>query len=301
MIDRFLPPELDPDRTAARIGLISDTHMPARCAALPPMLFDVLRGVDLVLHAGDVGELWVLDELSAIAPVVAVHGNDETAGAQRELPYQQIVAAGGRRILLTHGHYPDRAEEMASRKDDAWGPKLGRRAAMGKRAGARIVVFGHTHIPMAVEYDGVLLVNPGALACPNLETRQRVRSVAVLAIRDDGAPFVTHIDLARPDAPFAPRIDWEAGFRAALARCGASILAPDLAAHFSRLSATIERVAPETGWAPYLRLAHRCWSGAQDVITRAELLAAYQDDPDIAPEAKAEIAAMLRAGKSPLP
>ena len=189
--------------------------MPARCAALPSAVFDVLRGVDMVLHAGDVGELWVLDRLSAIAPVIAVYGNDSTPDEARELPYQQIVAVGGQRILLTHAHYPDRAEEMESRKDDGWQPKLARRAAMGKRAGARIVVFGHTHIPMTVEHDGILLVNPGALAAPKPTLRQRIQSVAILSIRDDGAPFVTHVDLARPDQPWTPRIDWAAGFRAA--------------------------------------------------------------------------------------
>jgi len=216
MVERFLPPELPADRVVARIGLISDTHMPTRCAALPPAVLDVLRGVDVVLHAGDVGELWVLDRLSAIAPVVAVHGNDESADAQRELPYQQIVAVGGQRILLTHAHYPDRAQEMESRKDDGWQPKLARRASMGKRAGTRIVVFGHTHIPMVVEYDGILLVNPGAIASPNPTTRQRIQTIAILSIRDDGAPFVTHVDLAHPDQPFVPHIDWQAGFRAAL-------------------------------------------------------------------------------------
>lgn len=218
MVNRFLPPALPADRVAARIGLISDTHMPQRCAELPAAVFAVLRGVDLLLHAGDVGELWVLDRLSAIAPVIAVHGNDESADAQRELPYQQLVVAGGTRILLTHAHYPDRAVEMASRADDGWQPKLARRANMGEQAGTRIVVFGHTHIPMAVEHDGVLLVNPGAIASPNPTTRQRIQTVAILFIRDDGAPFVTHIDLARPDLPFAPRIDWQAGFRAAHAR-----------------------------------------------------------------------------------
>jgi putative phosphoesterase len=218
MDDRFLPPELPAEHVAARLGLISDTHMPRRCAELPAAVFDVLRGVDLLLHAGDVGELWVLDRLSAIAPVIAVHGNDETAEAERELPYRQLVVAGGARILLTHGHYPDRAAEMASREDDAWEPKLARRAAMGRRAGARVVVFGHTHIPMAVARDGVLLVNPGAIASPNPATQQRIQTVAILFIRDDGAPFVTHVDLSHPDRPFAPRIDWQAGFRAAHAR-----------------------------------------------------------------------------------
>ncbi len=214
----YLPPELPADRVVAQIGLISDTHMPERCAELPPAVFVVLRGVDMLLHAGDVGELWVLDRLSAIAPVIAVHGNDETAEVQRELPYQQLVVAGGARILLTHGHYPDRAAEMESRKDDSWQPKLDRRAAMGQRANTRVVVFGHTHIPMAVEHAGVLLVNPGAVASPNPTVQQRVKSVAILAIRDDGAPFVTHIDLANPDRPFAPQIDWQAGFRAAHAQ-----------------------------------------------------------------------------------
>ena len=55
-----------------RIGLVSDTHMPERCDALPASLCAALGGVDLLLHAGDVGELLVLDRLSAIAPVVAV-------------------------------------------------------------------------------------------------------------------------------------------------------------------------------------------------------------------------------------
>src|SRR5215211_7634397 len=150
--DRFLPPDLPAERVAARIGLVSDTHMPERCPALPPALFEALRGVELLLHAGDVGELWVLDHLSAIAPVLAVHGNDDTADAQRELPYQQVLMAAGQRILLTHAHYPDRAQELEARKNNAWGPKLERRAAFGQRAGASVVVFGHTHVPMTYQY-----------------------------------------------------------------------------------------------------------------------------------------------------
>src|SRR5687767_15672626 len=124
--------------------------MPERLPALPLALFEALRGADLLLHAGDVGELWVLDRLSAIAPVLAVHGNDDTADAQRELPYQQILAVAEQRIVLTHAHFPDRTQELESRKNDAWRPKLERRAAFGQRAGASIVVFGHTHVPMSL-------------------------------------------------------------------------------------------------------------------------------------------------------
>src|SRR5689334_12385227 len=132
----YLPPKIPADLVAACVGLISDTHMPLRCAALPDILADVFNGVDLLLHAGYVGELWALDRLSRIAPVIAVHGNDETADAQRELPYQQVITVAGQRIVLCHSHYPIRAQEMESRRPDDWESKLGRLAGMAKRAGA---------------------------------------------------------------------------------------------------------------------------------------------------------------------
>jgi hypothetical protein len=72
MLSTFHPPGLAPGQVAACLGLISDTHMPERWPELPGAIFDVFAGVDLILHAGDVGELWVLDRLSAIAPVLAV-------------------------------------------------------------------------------------------------------------------------------------------------------------------------------------------------------------------------------------
>ena len=104
----LLPSHVSADRIVARVGLISDTHLPARCAALPSAIFDALGDVDTVLHAGEVGALGVLDELSVIAPVIAVHGNDEGVEAQGEFPYQQIIAIAGRRVLLCHSHFPDR-------------------------------------------------------------------------------------------------------------------------------------------------------------------------------------------------
>ena len=251
--------------------------MPDRCAALPPALFDALQGVELLLHAGDVGELWVLDQLAALAPVVAVHGNDDTQDAQRELPYQQVVAIASQRIVLTHAHYPDRAQELESRRDDAWGPKLDRRAAFGRRTGASIVVFGHTHVPMAYRYDGILLVNPGAIASPNYVMRQALRSVALLFIRDDGAPFAVHVDLAAPERTFEPQVDWPAGFRAALDRCSESILAPELVDDIRYLEERLRPLLPASTLSElrnvWRRVSQPCWSGERALITRADLLA----------------------------
>lgn len=303
--DILLPPELPASRVAACFGLVSDTHLPDRLATLPPDFFEALRGVDLVLHAGDVGELGVLDRLSAIAPVVAVHGNDETEEAQRGLPYSQILAVAGTRLLLTHGHYPDRAEELASRRGDDWGPKLARRVALGREVGAPIVVFGHTHIPMAKAHDGVVLVNPGALASGNARSRQRRRTIALLYIRDDGAPFPVHIDLAAPAEPFVPRIDWEAGFRAALVQFEESIVSPELAADWPRLFALAESLPPAEACqlrAVVMRAAHRRWAGDPTPITHADLLAELRVDPDLPAAARARFAAALlptMGGKRP--
>jgi putative phosphoesterase len=259
--DRFLPAGMDPARIVARIGLVSDTHMPDRCDALPPALFATLRGVDLLLHAGDVGELGVLDQLSAIAPLIAVHGNDDMADAQRELPYRQVLTIAGIRFVLIHGHHPNRDDEMVSRVIDAWGPKLDRWASFAMSAGTRAAVSGHTHIPMAHEHQGILLVNPGAITSGGPISRQTRRTVAPLFVRDDGALATTHVDLAAPEVPYLPTIDWDAGFRVAHARYEQPILAPDLATRWVRLR-EIAATLPEEGVRPPLLVGRA--GGADD-------------------------------------
>ncbi|MBI3942369.1 MAG: metallophosphoesterase family protein [Chloroflexi bacterium] len=282
--DPYFPSHLLAERVVARIGLISDTHMPERWLALPPPVFDVLDGVDLVLHAGDVGALWVLDQLSKVAPVVAVHGNDDSTEAQRELPYQQVVTVGGRRILLSHTHFPEREQELASRRIDAWEPKLARWTSLGQRVGAAVLVFGHTHIPMALQRQEVLLVNPGAIASGNAVSRQVHQTVARLYILDGMAPYMVHIDLAQPGSIYQPSIDWQAGFAAALRRYSASILAPDLVDCWDLIYQTIWPLAPHRLMAALLRIAHRCWFGQQSHICRADFLSEAQADPQIPPE-----------------
>ncbi len=252
------------------IGIISDTHMPQRWPALPEAVGRLFGGVDLILHAGDVGELWVLDELARFAPVVGVHGNDDTVEAQRELPYQQLLALEGRRLLLWHSHYEDRAQELASRVDD-WHPGLRRLAARAQRAGAEVAVFGHTHVPMLLEYEGVLLVNGGAIASGNFVTRQTRQSVALMRLEAGRAPQVRHVDLAAPEETFEPWVELEAGFEAALGRYQESLLAPALRERLGGLRPDmfedVERVL-----AAVTPLARACWAGEREWITEEVLM-----------------------------
>ena len=283
--------QLPVERVVARVGLVSDTHMPERCAAFPASTFDVFQGVDLLLHAGDLGELRVLDCLSAIAPVVAVHGNDETQDAQRALPYQQVISAAGQRILLWHSHYPDPAEGKANR-GGPWHRILTRQAERGQQVGASVVVFGHAHVPLKCRHNDILLVNPGALASGSLFTRQDRQTVALLYICNDGELVVVHIDLAAPDQPFVPSVDWDAGIKTAIGQFQSPIVAPDLLESvgelgrqtYSDLEALKEAILP---------LCHPCWTGEKRHVTRTELLSAIESSTHIAPTDREKVIAIL--------
>lgn len=273
------------------IGLISDTHMPARRRTLPAALFDLFQGVDLILHAGDVGKLWVLDQLGSLAPVIAVHGNDDTEEAQRELPYQQVIAINGVRILLWHSHHPDWHTEMASRRDNVISPI--RSVERAQRAGAQVAVFGHWHIPFTHRQDGVLVVNPGALASGSYFTRLTVASVALMTIDSNGQVDVRHVDLDAPNRSFAPVVDWQAGFAANAAPYEASIITPELgraAAFLRRHLARQDLIALEPAIS---ELSHAVWEGRADVITLAQVQEAINHDGAVPPDLQTRLAHLL--------
>jgi putative phosphoesterase len=119
------------------LGIISDTH-----GLLRPKALDALRGSELIIHAGDVGKSEILERLREIAPVVAVRGNVDTAPWAQDLPETDMVEIGGRRIFVLH----DRSQLAV---DPA-------------HAGFAVVVFGHSHKPLAEVQDGVLFLNPGS-------------------------------------------------------------------------------------------------------------------------------------------
>jgi uncharacterized protein len=125
--------------------VIADTHLPRRAGALPEGLIPHLERADLILHAGDLMDCTLLDELAAYAPVRAVRGNLDPAEAKLQETLQ--FDFGGVRIAMIHDS----------------GRKRGRRNRMRQRfPGARVVVFGHSHIPWLEDEEGLLLLNPGS-------------------------------------------------------------------------------------------------------------------------------------------
>jgi uncharacterized protein len=144
------------------IGLISDTHGLLRQSAV-----DALQGVELILHAGDVGGDEILDELALIAPVEAVFGNTDTPGHPR-LSESIARTVGGVSIHVSHGH------EIGS-------PNPARLLA---RYDADVIVYGHTHRQLVHRSGDRLVVNPGAAGHRRFDLQP---SVARLSVGPGGA------------------------------------------------------------------------------------------------------------------
>ncbi len=147
-----------------RVGLLADTHVPDRQAELPRALFRAFDGVEHILHAGDITQPFVLEELGALAPVTAVRGDWDAAGLH--LPQRLTVELGGRRIGLIHGRRPRMAElppfllSLLTRR--LWTPGLDRWLLNNFREDrVDVIVYGHLHRPRRALVDGVWLINPG--------------------------------------------------------------------------------------------------------------------------------------------
>jgi len=126
-----------PAKTPQKIGLISDTH-----GLLRPEALEALRGSELIIHAGDVGDPTILQALRKIAPVVAVRGNVDTAEWANDLAETAVAEAGAVNIYVLHDVH---ALDLNARS-----------------SGFHIVVSGHSHQPGRSERDGVLYLNPGS-------------------------------------------------------------------------------------------------------------------------------------------
>jgi uncharacterized protein len=149
-----------------RIGVISDTHIP-RFKKLPEAIWEDFAAVELIIHAGDLSILPVISELETIAPVVAVPGNLEEDEVRLKLPIKREIVVGHCRIGIVHilGDSHNRVKLARLEFPDA-----------------RVVVFGHSHIPCNEDRNGLLLFNPGSAT----DRRRQPRcSVGLLYVDDE--------------------------------------------------------------------------------------------------------------------
>jgi putative phosphoesterase len=149
------------------VGVLSDTHGLLRPAAL-----DALAGVDHILHAGDVGDMAILDALRAIGPVTAIRGNIDREGPCAALPATEAVDLDGCLTYMLH-----------ALEDLDLSPKA---------AGIRMVVCGHSHRPSVEERDGVLYLNPGSAGPRRFQLPVTVAMVRVV----EGWPRAEIVELA---------------------------------------------------------------------------------------------------------
>ena len=153
-----------------KIGVISDTHIAAAADGLPRELLERFREVDLILHAGDILELSVLEKLGELAEVRAVYGNMDPGMTRAELPADMMFSIDNVRIGITHGS--------------------GAPGGMEKRVLAKfekpidVVVVGHSHQALCRRIGGVLALNPGS---PTDTRFAKYRSYGILDVLDGEA------------------------------------------------------------------------------------------------------------------
>ena len=151
------------------IGVISDTH-----GLLRPEALAALRGATHILHAGDVGDIAILEALRAIAPVTAIRGNIDTHGPTKQLPATEAIELEGQLIYMLHSLAEIDLKPAA--------------------AGIAVVVYGHSHKPSVEMRNGVLYLNPGSAG-----PRRFKLPVTVARLHLDGTPRAEIIELTLSD------------------------------------------------------------------------------------------------------
>ena len=150
-----------------KVAVISDTHTRGKSRPVPPGVWPYLGAADHILHAGDVTDPSLLDEMKSLAPVTVVMGNCDGMDIREwGAPEETTVELGGVKISMLHDS----------------GVSAGRRRRMQALfPGSRVVVFGHSHLPVNEDLGGFLLLNPGS---PTWKRRAPWHSMALLWIED---------------------------------------------------------------------------------------------------------------------
>jgi len=134
------------------VGLISDTHIPTRAKAIPKKALDAFKDSSLIIHAGDLIQLSVLNDLERLVPVVAVCGNVDEHDVKERLPNMDSVGVYNWKIGVIHD------------AGALWGTRKMKRIA--KQNSFDVLVFGHTHRPTFKQENSVLFINPGSPTDP---------------------------------------------------------------------------------------------------------------------------------------
>jgi len=159
-----------------RLAIISDTHLPRGSRAIPEACLRACGDADAILHAGDIIDVAVLEQLRSLGPPLhAVHGNIDTAAVRALLPARLELALDGVRIGMVHAPGPAsnrlQALRLAFPRCDA-------------------VVFGHTHLPEHQELDGFQIFNPGS---PTDRRRAPAHTMGIATIAGGGVAFELHV------------------------------------------------------------------------------------------------------------
>ena len=161
------------------IGVIADTHIPTRVRKIPEQVKKIFKNVDLIIHAGDIETLEVLEELEEIAPVYAIVGNWESAQVKRSLPTGIALEIFDFRIGVVHSPNPFWLGSHFNTVQEYIAPGL------AQKHNFDILVFGHTHRSFLKKVNvgekNILLFNPGSPTTPFLSQA----SVGLLRLTED--------------------------------------------------------------------------------------------------------------------
>jgi len=132
-----------------KIVVLSDSHIPVSIDNIPQEIYKEIKKCDLIVHAGDIVESFVLDELGKFAEVKAVHGNMDSPELKSRLPERDNFKLLGKNIGIIHSDNPEKDIVKISKK--AFKEKMD------------LIIFGHTHIVFNKVIDGTLYFNPGTV------------------------------------------------------------------------------------------------------------------------------------------
>ena len=160
-----------------KVAVLADTHIPKAATDLPRQVYNELQNSDMILLAGDIVELWVIDKLKVFADVKAVRGNMDSTEVCGSLPEKEIIKIGKFKIGMIHGQGAH--SELVNFVENSF-----------KNDSVDVIIFGHSHEAMNIHKNGILFFNPGSPTDKKFCTEN---SYGILEINDSIAGTIKKI------------------------------------------------------------------------------------------------------------